>query len=46
MEKTIWAAHVADVRKHGAPILRVDEDGMRGAWDRAIARRRCSQDPK
>jgi len=24
---------VADVRTHGMPRLRVDEDGMRAAWD-------------
>jgi hypothetical protein len=38
--RKIWAAHVADVREHGAPVLRVDEEGMRLAWDRALARRR------
>lgn len=37
--RKIWLAHVADVREHGAPMLRVDEDGMRRAWDRAVARR-------
>jgi hypothetical protein len=37
--RKIWAAHVADVRTHGMPLLRVDEDGMRAAWDRAVARR-------
>jgi hypothetical protein len=43
--RKIWAAHVADVREHGTPVLRCDEDGMRRAWDRAVARRR-SQDPR
>lgn len=36
--RKIWVAHVADVRTHGMPILRVDEDGMRAAWDRAVRR--------
>jgi hypothetical protein len=37
--RKIWLAHVADVRKNGMPILRVDEDGLHAAWDRAVARR-------
>lgn len=37
--RKIWVAHVAEVRAHGMPMLRVDEDGMRAAWDRAVARR-------
>lgn len=37
--RKIWAAHVAEVRAHGMPILRVDQDGMQRAWDRAVARR-------
>jgi hypothetical protein len=37
--RKIWLAHVADMREHGASVLRVDEDGMRLAWDRAVARR-------
>lgn len=37
--RKLWAAHVADVVAHGTSVLRVDEDGMRRAWDRAVARR-------
>lgn len=37
--RKLWLAHVRDIREHGSPRLRVDEDGMHRAWDRAVARR-------